>query len=281
MNQGPSDQTASEQRTIIAAVAISLVGHILLFGISHLLSKSSLKSTPPHKVIDIDLVSAELPAQKKATSKDRQTRTAAKKTAPNSAKKSVLKKSSKKTKKPSPQKTLSSNPAVKRRRRVVTPENLVQNALKQIEREEAAKNPDPKSLLSERIKKMRQEVKGSETKTAAASSDSITAKGKKSAGEASAIERYYQSVRVIVRSNWAFPARPNASKSLQAQVSFTIMASGTIKDPWMMERSGNANFDRSAISAVLKSSPLPPFPAGIKEKAMPIIMLFNEQDLQL
>lgn len=283
MNQDAPQQTAPEQRMMMAAVLISLAGHILLFGASHLLSKSTLKATKQPKAVEIDLVNTELPTQKSKTKKSATSKTAApaKKASKPAKKTSVsVKKPSKSKAKRASKKTITSNTAVKRNRRVVTPEELVQSALKQIEREQKQNKPDPGQALSERLKKMRQEVKNTEAKKASGPSDGVNASGKKSAAQASAIERYYQSVRVIIRSNWAFPTRPDTETSLQAQVSFTIHADGTIRDPWMVERSGNGNFDRSAISAVLKSSPLPPFPAGVKGKSMPIVMIFNEQDLQ-
>ncbi|MCG8472334.1 MAG: hypothetical protein MI742_10795, partial [Desulfobacterales bacterium] len=208
MNDGPSTQPPhfQEQRFLYFAVLISLVGHILLFGISHLLSQSSLKNTKHHKAIDIDLVQTNLTPEPAKPKKKQESPKNASKTASKSKPNTAPAKKTTKKKNRSTQKSLSGNPVVKRKRRVITPEELVQNALKQIQQHEATK-PQPKDRLSDRLKKMRQEIKNSEARETQTGSDAVTAKGKKSAGQISILERYHQSVRVIIRSNWAFPPR--------------------------------------------------------------------------
>ena len=57
------------------------------------------------------------------------------------------------------------------------------------------------------------------------------------------------------------------------------MPDGSVRDVWVSQRSGNANFDRSALSAVHKSTPLPPYPAGINDKKLPFVINFDVSEL--
>jgi TonB family protein len=73
---------------------------------------------------------------------------------------------------------------------------------------------------------------------------------------------YYRSSLVsVLQSNWRRPVAPDGlTRSVSARVQFTILKSGIIQDPKLVERSGNEALDQSALRAVYDSNPLPPLP---------------------
>ncbi|MGH9867520.1 MAG: TonB family protein [Candidatus Polarisedimenticolia bacterium] len=73
---------------------------------------------------------------------------------------------------------------------------------------------------------------------------------------------YYRSSLVsILQSNWRRPVAPEGlTQTLTARVQFTILKSGIVQDPRLVERSGNDALDQSALRAVYDSNPLPPLP---------------------
>jgi TonB family protein len=65
----------------------------------------------------------------------------------------------------------------------------------------------------------------------------------------------------VLQSNWRRPVAPDGlDRTLTARVQFTILKSGIIQDPRVVERSGNDLLDQSALRAVYDSNPLPPLP---------------------
>jgi periplasmic protein TonB len=73
---------------------------------------------------------------------------------------------------------------------------------------------------------------------------------------------YYRSSLVsVLQSNWRRPVAPDGlTRTVSARVQFTILKSGIIQDPRLVERSGNEALDQSALRAVYDSNPLPPLP---------------------
>ncbi|KJR43998.1 TonB-like protein [Candidatus Magnetoovum chiemensis] len=58
-----------------------------------------------------------------------------------------------------------------------------------------------------------------------------------------------------VRQNWSFPVMKD--KKLVATVAFTVKADGTINNVALKKSSGNSFYDRTVLSAVMKSAPMP------------------------
>ncbi|MBF0516082.1 MAG: TonB family protein [Nitrospirae bacterium] len=74
---------------------------------------------------------------------------------------------------------------------------------------------------------------------------------------------YSDIVGAHVRKRWAYPE--SAKKSLEAIVVFTIKQDGRIEGMKLEKSSGNSFFDRSALSAVNKSVPMPQPPLDAYE----------------
>jgi len=265
-----------ENRLLTLAVILSLTGHVLLFTLSHVFTTSGYKPHKAPRSIDVDLVQTELPKKKKAKAPAARKQSQPASTKPERAttptKKATRKKSAKKVQAPTT-KTISGKKSVKRKRKVITPDDLVKSALQKMARETS--KPEP---LSERMNRLKKEV--ADTKAPPAASADGTATGQPTATQISIKERYYRTIEIIIRKNWAYPVQmAGTSATLKTQVFFTVMPDGSVRDVWVSQRSGNASFDRSALSAVHKSTPLPPYPAGINDRKLPFVVDFDISEL--
>ncbi|VFQ42912.1 energy transducer TonB [Desulfoluna butyratoxydans] len=265
-----------DNRLLTLAVILSLTGHVLLFTLSHVFTTSGYKPHKTPRSIDVDLMQTEQPVKKpaKVSKSKKQTAAPAAKAKPSTApnKKATRKKSEKKVQTPVT-KTISGKKSVKRKHKVITPDELVQSALEKMARETSS--PEP---LSERMNRLKQEV--ADTKAPPAQPSSGTSDGQPTAAQISVKERYYRTIEVIIRKNWAYPVQMvGTNTQLKTQIIFTVMPDGSVRDVWVSQRSGNASFDRSALSAVHKSTPLPPYPAGITDRKMPFVIDFDISEL--
>lgn len=71
--------------------------------------------------------------------------------------------------------------------------------------------------------------------------------------------------------------RPPVGTPLRAEIAFTILRDGTVRDIRVIERSGNFTFDleaRGAIEAAAQSRAFGPLPAGFQGDALPVSFYF-------
>jgi TonB family protein len=68
---------------------------------------------------------------------------------------------------------------------------------------------------------------------------------------------YLAIIRVKIGRNWN---PPPGAKGIRAKVQFTILRSGRVVEPDIVESSGNFYFDQAALRAIQSSSPFPQLP---------------------
>ena len=78
------------------------------------------------------------------------------------------------------------------------------------------------------------------------------------AGKQSLFDEYYTEIRKEIWHQWVFP--DFGRKDLEAVIAIRIMKDGTISIQKIEKSSGNSFFDKSAIKALTKASPLSPPP---------------------
>ncbi len=78
------------------------------------------------------------------------------------------------------------------------------------------------------------------------------------AGKGTLFDDYYEKIRKEIWQQWAFP--DTGQKNLETIISIKVMKDGTIFVQKIEKSSGNIFFDRSAIKALTKASPLSPPP---------------------
>lgn len=79
-----------------------------------------------------------------------------------------------------------------------------------------------------------------------------------SMGKGTIFNDYYSKIRKEIWQQWVFP--DTGKKDLEAIISIRILKDGTIISHMIEKSSGNPLFDRSAIKALAKASPLSPPP---------------------
>lgn len=77
-------------------------------------------------------------------------------------------------------------------------------------------------------------------------------------GKESIFDEYYAKIRRQIWQQWIFP--DTGQKNLEAIISIKIRNDGAIIAQKIEKSSGNTLFDRSALKALIKASPLPPPP---------------------
>jgi colicin import membrane protein len=77
-------------------------------------------------------------------------------------------------------------------------------------------------------------------------------------GKGSTFDNYYSKITREIWQQWVFP--DTGQKNLEAIISIRIFRNGMTTEPKIEKSSGNALFDRSAIRALAKASPLTPPP---------------------
>lgn len=86
---------------------------------------------------------------------------------------------------------------------------------------------------------------------------------------------YAERVREAIAEKWATNGLDARSQSSPAIVSFTIMRDGSIRNPRIVQSSGNPSIDNTALRAVYDASPLLQLPPQITENSISAQFTFN------
>ncbi len=92
----------------------------------------------------------------------------------------------------------------------------------------------------------------------------------------SAAQQYYSLIWQKIQSSWLVPANmADRSYGYETVVSITIHKNGTVTNLVIEKSSGNTYFDQTAIRAIKRSIPLPPFPPSWLQKSIDIGIKFS------
>lgn len=86
---------------------------------------------------------------------------------------------------------------------------------------------------------------------------------------------YAELIRQRIAQNWNTNGLDSRTQNLPAIVSFVIMRDGSIRNPQIVQSSGNPSIDNTALRAVYSSNPLPGLPAQITESYIAAQFTFN------
>ena len=91
---------------------------------------------------------------------------------------------------------------------------------------------------------------------------------------------YYNLIWQRIRSAWVLSENAlGGKKNLETIISIRIAKSGQIEDIQFEKKSGNASLDESALRAIKKANPLPPFPPGMEGERVDVGVRFTPSDL--
>lgn len=86
---------------------------------------------------------------------------------------------------------------------------------------------------------------------------------------------YAELIRQRIAQNWNTNGLDARTQSVPAIVSFTIMRDGSIRNPQIVQSSGNPSIDNTALRAVYSSNPLPGLPVQITDTYITAQFTFN------
>lgn len=92
----------------------------------------------------------------------------------------------------------------------------------------------------------------------------------------SVADEYYSLIWQKIHDAWLIPSSMAASSyGYETVISVTINRDGTVSDYNVEKSSGNSYFDQTAIRAIKRASPLPPFPPSWLQKSINIGIKFS------
>ena len=86
---------------------------------------------------------------------------------------------------------------------------------------------------------------------------------------------YAQLIRERLAQNWQTNGLSGRVQNAPVVVSFHIMRNGSIRDPRIVQSSGNPEIDNTALRAVYNSNPLPALPAQVSDNDILAEFTFN------
>lgn len=160
-------------------------------------------------------------------------------------------------------------------------EEVKQKALDRLKRQVETATPKP---LQDRFKELREKVaKEGKPAPSGKTAEAGTKPGKAgiySTGSSEEIklqDLYRLEVVYQVNRNWAYADQLGGGKNLVVKIALTVLPDGSIKDIFFTDRSGDPYLDDSAYKAIVKSSPLKPFPPGLNLPSILVGLRFTPE----
>lgn len=163
-------------------------------------------------------------------------------------------------------------------------EQVKQKALERIKRQVETATPKP---LQDRFKELREKVaKEGKPESSGKTAEAGAKPGKEgiytqgSRKELEVIDIYQTEIAYAVNRNWAYANQLGSGDKLLVSIVFTVLPDGKIEDIFYMDRSGNPYLDESAYKAIVKTSPVKPFPPGLGRKSIQIGLNFTPEGVR-
>lgn len=159
---------------------------------------------------------------------------------------------------------------------------------KALERLENKVEKTPARPLEDTIKRLKEKVAQTE-KNAQSTGAAIDGKGTAETGavsgggakEGELIDYYRLEIAYQIQKNWAFAEQLGGSgKQLMASIEFKVMPDGKITDIFFTDRSGNPYLDDSAYRAIVKASPVKPHPQGLRTPFVHMGLRFTPEGIR-
>jgi colicin import membrane protein len=138
---------------------------------------------------------------------------------------------------------------------------------------EKPKDPAPEEVLEEALARIKKRA-GSREKLA--SNVPEKSSGWEERQKEIKYSAYYDQVERAVRENWSPPQNMDfEDDSEMTVVSLTLLPDGRVLKSYIEEPSGDPQFDQSVMRAILKSTPFPPPPIGMKQQSFELGLRFH------
>jgi TonB family protein len=81
-----------------------------------------------------------------------------------------------------------------------------------------------------------------------------------------------------IKKEWAIPGDlPKGGRNLETVIVVVIERSGKIQKSWFEKKSGNSQYDQSAMRAIKKSEPLPAIPREFSDEVFEFGIRFHPE----
>ena len=148
-----------------------------------------------------------------------------------------------------------------------------------VKKEEAGKPSIDKALSALRHKEIPTPEATPTAQSSVASSPSI--RGNVNQTQVSSrLNEYYRFIQSRVKGNWILPQSLRPIDNVVTIIEVKILSNGAVERLNFEKRSGNRYVDDSAMKAVQKSIPFPPFPEGMIDSYIEIGLRFPSSDLR-
>ena len=94
------------------------------------------------------------------------------------------------------------------------------------------------------------------------------------------VHEYYALIWSRIKGQWALPQGILPRENIEAVIQAQILRNGTIANVSFEKRSGHRYFDESALKAIKKASPFPPFPAWMRDSSIEIGIRFHSAEFR-
>ncbi|NOX24803.1 MAG: TonB C-terminal domain-containing protein, partial [Deltaproteobacteria bacterium] len=101
------------------------------------------------------------------------------------------------------------------------------------------------------------------------------AQGSSHAAMDKAKRQYYMAISRRIHDNWSLPEAQNWSPALEATIVIVVRRDGVVTRTFFEKKSANTYFDQYVEKTINDSTPMPAFPAAIREKQLEIGLRFR------
>jgi TonB family protein len=148
-----------------------------------------------------------------------------------------------------------------------------------VKKEEAGKLTIEKALSALRQKESSTPQAAPAAKPSATAS--TPARGNVPGGQSSSrLSEYTGFIKSRIKSNWTLPQTLRPKDNVETIIEVRILRNGAVERINFEKRSGNRYVDDSAMKAVQKSMPFPPFPDGMMDNYIEIGVRFHSSELR-
>ena len=173
--------------------------------------------------------------------------------------------------------TLQSNEAA---HPIIVKKNVRGFTLTPVKKEEAGKSAIQKALSALRQKE-KQTPQATPSAQPPVATTSTPVRGNISQAQGSSrLNEYYGFIQSRVKGNWILPPSLRPKDNVVTIIEVKILSNGAVERLNFEKRSGNRYVDDSAMKAVQKSIPFPPFPEGMMDSYIEIGLRFPSSDLR-
>lgn len=165
-------------------------------------------------------------------------------------------------------------------------EKVLKSALQRVEKKIDSMPPKP---LEDTIKRLREKVAkegkpgtaGDEATETGRAGATMGFGGRGGQKEIELIDLYRLEIAYAVQKNWAFAEQlANGGKQRVASIVFKVMPDGKLTDIFFTDHSGNTYLDDSAYKAIVKTSPVKPFPEGLNRAYIEMGLRFTPEGVR-